>query len=142
MDTKRVKLLIKLAQDANDAAAADMAKQRLELEGAEQQLQQLVDFQKEYANKPGDLATASSLIQRRSFMAKLMAAVDAQKEIIEGIKQSLSQYELAWRQARQKLEAMKKLELRLNQREQKKVLSREQRETDEYATSAQIRRRL
>jgi flagellar FliJ protein len=126
-----------LASDRLEAAERRLAQIKQRLQGEEQKLQQLRDFQDEYRRRLG-LAVASGMDMTRvrdfhAFLSKIDTAIRQQKIEIARSQTEWEEGQRLWLEERRKLKTYDVLRARHVRAEQRREDQLEQKDLDEHA---------
>ena len=134
--SKRIEPIVNMAHDSEREAAKALGDALQAYEGSVQQLHQLQQYRQEYHDKlsssGGVGMNAQSLVEFRSFIAKLGLAIDQQQEAVEQARLALEEKKQFWFGRRGRSKALDKVLDKHLLREQQQQNKREQRELDDY----------
>ena len=135
--SQRMRPVLAVAQRAEDVMLKAYARSQQQLADAEYKLNQLVDYQVEYARGlqvvSSQLIDLAQLQARRHFMAKLMAAIAAQQGEVTRCQQLVVSARLAWLKTRGHSQSMNKLTARYESEECAQRELQVQRQADELS---------
>ncbi|WP_293761889.1 flagellar export protein FliJ [uncultured Aquitalea sp.] len=138
MAQSKYALLIRLAEEKEEAAAERMRQAQGALVKAMGRQEQLDNFRGEYRQRLTSGGMRGMSIAQwqdfQKFLARLDEAVKTQDGEVEFAKQSFIMARQAWREEHKKLKAYQKLMERENERLQLQESRRQQKMTDEFAT--------
>lgn len=130
-----LKTLLDLAQNRSDAAAARLGKLNAQEQSAEQKLQLLIEYQKDYQSRlqehiKNGLSQAEWL-NFRAFMGKLDTAIAEQRKTVANSKNNVQIGRIDWHAQQHKLKSFDTLSQRHRLAELYRASKLEQREQDE-----------
>jgi flagellar FliJ protein len=130
--------LLELSQDRLDQAGKRLNELKVRWNGAEERLQQLVDFCREYQERlRGSSSSGMSVASYRDyqlFLGKIELAVKQQREEVKRCQERWEQGQRDWLEQRRQNKAFDTLANRHVAAEARRENKREQKELDEYAT--------
>jgi len=130
-------MLIDLARNDTDDAARELAKMAKARQEAQQQLDALHSYRKDYAERLQEASksglTASNYHNFRQFIATLDDAVSQQNKILEQLDAKLQQGRDAWLAEKRRLNSFETLQTRQLRHQAVIEARREQRLTDEMS---------
>jgi flagellar FliJ protein len=136
--------LLDLAQQHTDTAAKNLQLLKVQWNEAEEKLQQLLHYQKEYRERLQQAAVTgmniSAMRDYQAFLGKIEVAIGQQGEEVERRKRSWEAGQQAWHAQKRKLGAFDVLAKRHRQGELHRESRQEQREQDEFASKAPQRK--
>jgi len=139
---ERMKLVLQLAERAEQEAADALQQYREKLQQAEAQLQQVAEYQAEYVdqlNQKKSPKNASEMLNDRQFLQQLSEAEQAQKERFTQLEQQQPHFLSNWQTLYYRRKNIEKLIVRLKKSEDTTTEKLLQKEMDELATLAQQR---
>ena len=111
--SKRIEPIVNMAHDSEREAAKALGDALQAYEGSVQQLHQLQQYRQEYHEKlsssGGVGMNAQSLVEFRSFIAKLGLAIDQQQEAVEQARLALEEKKQFWFGRRGRSKALDKV---------------------------------
>lgn len=129
--------VLRLAQEALDAATRRLGELEQKLQAEEHKLAQLEVFRAEYRERlQSALAQgleAPRLKDFQGFLGRLELAIRRQKEIVAEAEQRREEAHRQWLEARRRLKTFEVLRTRHERAEAREAARREQREQDEHA---------
>ncbi len=135
--SQRMRPVLAVAQRAEDVMLKAYARSQQQLADAEHKLNQLVDYQLEYARGlhvvSSQLVDLAQLQARRHFMNKLMAAIASQQAEVARFQQLVVSARLAWLKTRGHSQSMSKLTARYESEEFALREQQAQRQADELS---------
>lgn len=140
--SKRMAIVLQLAEQAEQAAAEHLQQYRDQLNAAETQLQQLLDYQQEYIDQINakQQLSAREMISDRSFIGQLDDAAGAQRQKLAQCHRDCDQAMLAWQQAYQKRNSIAELIDKMKLEENALMEKQLQKEIDELSSQALLRK--
>lgn len=142
--SKRMRPILDIAETREKEAATVLGVAQQALEQQQQRLQDLEQYRQEYNAYVQQVGaqgvTASRLQDLYRFVNSLDSAVGQQTRMVEVARQHVAAKLRAWQDARGKHKALGKVIERLQDDEEKAVAKREQKETDEFAQRAGLRK--
>lgn len=139
----RLKVVLELAQKAEDEAADIFNKARKQLTGEQQRLEDLCtyynDYQQSLAAASG-LQTVDAIVRSRGFLQQLAQAKSQQQQIVAQYAKLSDQKKRAWHKAHLKHRALKDLIMRLKADEAQVLSRKEEKLLDEWVGSGIARR--
>jgi len=139
---QRMKLVLQLAERAEQAAADALQQYREKLQQAQAQLQQVADYQAEYVtqlNQKTSPKNAAEMLNDRQFLQQLSEAEQAQRERFTQLEQQQPHFLSNWRALYQRRKNIEKLIVRLRKSDDQLAEKQLQKEMDELAMLAQQR---
>jgi flagellar export protein FliJ len=143
MDDANLAMLIELAATSRDAAAARRAQAAAGLAQAQEQLEVLHGYARDYERRAQttltqgtDIAAQNNL---RAFTARLQRAIEAQRLEVERRAAALATAEDELRQMYRRVKSLQALAERRRAQTRQKIARREQKALDEIAQSARER---
>jgi len=139
---QRMKLVLQLAERAEQAAADALQQYREKLQQAQAQLQQVADYQAEYVtqlNQKKSPKNAAEMLNDRQFLQQLSEAEQAQQERFTQLEQQQPHFLSSWRALYQRRKNIEKLIVRLRKSDDQLAEKQLQKEMDELAMLAQQR---
>jgi flagellar export protein FliJ len=143
MDDANLAMLIELAATSRDAAAARRAQAAAGLAQAQEQLEVLRGYARDYERRAQttltqgtDIAAQNNL---RAFTARLQRAIEAQRLEVERRAAALATAEDELRQMYRRVKSLQALAERRRAQTRQKIARREQKALDEIAQSARER---
>jgi len=132
--------LLDLAQQHTDTAAKNLQLLKAQWNEAEEKLQQLLHYQKEYRERlqqsAGTGVNIAVMRDYQVFLAKIELAIGQQGEEVERCRQSWEAGQQAWHMQKRKLGAFDVLAKRHRHGELHRESRQEQREQDEFAAKS------
>ncbi len=141
--SKRMAIVLQLAERAEQDAAEKLALAREQLGGDEQQLDQLQSYRQDYISRINAKVGAQSVQQMlsdRSFVGQLEQAVEAQQHKVRQTQQNYQQHLHLWQQAYHKRSNIEELINRMRDAESQEAEKRLQKELDELSSLSHQRR--
>lgn len=140
--SKRLELILELAQKDVDAAADvfTQAKNKLKIEC--QKLDEILDYLNGYAGsceKAGTMLSPEQMIRQRAFVNQLSQAQSQQRKLIAQSEQETEGKKGLWQQAHLKQRAMQDLAKRMADEEQWLESKEEEKLLDEWAQQQYVR---
>lgn len=136
--SKRFQPIVDLAHDSEREAAKALGQALQRLDDARKQLQQLMGYREEYAQQLQQSGrqgiNAQKLNEYRHFMAKIDAAIDAQKGTVATTEQLLEEKKKFWFAKRGRSKALDSVLDRYLESEQRQRDKKDQREQDDRAS--------
>jgi len=130
-----LKILLDLAQDGSDAAAERLGKLNAQEQGAEQKLQLLLEYQRDYHAHFQELSRngldQAEWLNFRAFMNKLDAAIAEQRKAVASSHNKVQVGRIDWHAQQHKLKSFATLSQRHRLAELHHASKLEQREQDE-----------
>lgn len=137
---KRLDSVIRIAEDEERKAFADLAKCREEIQGQEQKLEELIEYREEYhqdMRQTGDSAMIQQIQNRYSFLQKLEQAIGGQQQQISSWSEQEARLQKVWMEKRVRCRALNKAtEQRLAQQLREEG-RREQKQADDLVINRQ-----
>ena len=134
--SKRIEPIVNMAHDSERDAAKALGDALQAFEASVQQLEQLQQYREEYhqklSNSGGVGMNAQSLVEFRSFIAKLGLAIDQQQEAVAQARAELEEKKQFWFARRGRSKALDKVLDKHLLKEQQQQAKREQRELDDH----------
>lgn len=133
--TDSLRLVLSMAERAENDAADRLRLQREQLHTHVNQLQQIVQYNREYGDQIGRLGSMNiqQMIGQRNFMSQLGSMVESQTDTVDALRQQTQKAEQQWysHHLRRKslIELIERLELEQNRVEQARL----QKELDELS---------
>jgi flagellar FliJ protein len=135
--SKRIKPVVKLAENNEQDAAATLGASRKKLQEAERKLTELVHYQDEYSRQfnqsGGQVLRGVNINEYRLFLGRLNTAIEQQQLLIEQIRLEAEQKKQNWLGKRVRAQALGKVEDKYKREEVREQDKREQKEMDEYS---------
>ena len=134
--SKRIAKIIEIADMEMDKAAKTMSYMRSQLLEDQGQLTSLLEYQKDYVNKPSQSGSISpiQLQTHNTFADKLIQAVITQENKVEESTKMLEMAEKAWHEKRIRVKALEAMYDRIKKHEQATLNKQEQRLLDELSS--------
>jgi flagellar protein FliJ len=137
--SKRLQSIAELAKNEEDQALQILAASQQEHSQAQQQLEQLTQFLKEYQGRFVEWGTQGGVSVARiqdyqSFMGRLNEAMVAQQQVVEQAEKDVQEKRREWLEKRVNTQALEKVVSRYQDEEQQQENMKEQRDSDEYAS--------
>ena len=111
--SKRLELVIDIAQEAEDKAAATLSRLQQQVAEANHQLLQLEEYRDDYIKSAAIEAEQGVNIQRlvdgQRFMLQLEAALSAQRDVVFNREAEVEQARVVWQEAARYTQAVKEL---------------------------------
>ncbi len=133
---KRMKIVLTLAEKAEDQAAKQLKEHAELLQSEQQQLQNLNDYSQQYLDSYRSLKTgvsARNMMNYSGFISRLADAIKEQQAKIQRMQQGLDKLKHQWSITHQKRKALEDLIERLKKEESVLLEKRLQKELDELA---------
>lgn len=134
--SKRLAVVLMLAEKEEQAAAARLGEQQGALEGEQQQLAQLEDYREQYVLDYKQLrtgATPQALMSYSGFLQRLSEAVAGQEQRLIQVRQLVELRRAEWQEKYHRRRSMQELIERLKREEDSVQEQRLQRELDDMA---------
>ena len=132
-----LKMLLDLAQNRSDAAAAELGRLNSREQEAEQKLRLLLGYRQDYQVRFQEFAKngmdQTEWRNFRAFMVKLDAVIAEQRKVLANSRNSRLAGNNEWRAQQRKLKSYDTLSPRHERAESQRAAKREQREQDEQA---------
>lgn len=130
----RLDSVIRIAEDAEKKAFAELAKCREEIQGQEKQLEDLICYREEYyseAREPISGVTIQAMQNRYSFLQKLEHAIEGQREQISAWGEQEERLRRVWMEKRVRRRALNKASEQRQQLHQRELKRLEQKQMDD-----------
>jgi len=137
--SKRMMLVLDMAQRAEDSAAQALQQARQATQQTEQQLQQIEQYQQDYQsqlNQPKTGVSVQALMNDRQFLAQLMGVVATQKAQLEQLRDNENSVLHNWQLCYQRRKNVEKLIDGLKSEEDAQLEKQLQKEMDELSMIA------
>ncbi len=134
----RLDSVIRIAEDAEKKALADLAKCREEIEQQEAKLEDLVNYREEYhqgMRQLGEPTQPQQIQNRFAFLQKLEAAIAGQREQITAWGDQESRLQKVWMEKRVRVRSLHKATEQRKAQMQREALRREQKQMDDLSSS-------
>ena len=135
MATKQLGLVLRLAREQRDAAAARLAEAQQRLSGASEQLEQLINYQRQYAQQSDQTATrgvsVQALADARRFIAELDNVISAQRDRVASHEREVSGFADSWADATRYMQSIEQLIALRQAEEQQRQTKKEQQQADD-----------
>ncbi|GLQ48894.1 flagellar export protein FliJ [Dyella flava] len=128
--SERLQPAVDQAQRRQKDALQRMAEQQQKLAGAEQQLEELRRYRRDYRLGDGGM-TVSALLNRQQFVERIDQAIVQQERLIERLQRQVEAARQRWLQAHARENALDNVVERFRQQEQQREQRLEQAEVDE-----------
>lgn len=135
--SQRMAVVLQMAERAEETAAKQLEQSRAQVAQAEQQLQQVEDYQQEYLqelNRPKSGVSAYAMINDRRFLEQLHRACQAQMAQIRLLRDQEERSLRNWQQCYQRRRNIEQLIARLRQDENALLEKQLQKELDELSS--------
>ena len=135
--SQRMKVVLQLAERAEEAAATTLQSSRQQLQQAEEQLQQIEDYQQHYIqelNAQNGRVSVQTLMNDRQFLQQLTGISATQRQQIEQLQQQEGQCLHNWQLCYQRRQNIENLIERLQQAENLDEEKRLQKQLDELSS--------
>ncbi|MBT3308738.1 MAG: flagellar export protein FliJ [Gammaproteobacteria bacterium] len=129
----RLDSVIRIAEDEEKKAFADLGKCREEIQGQEQKLEELVEYREEYyqdVRQPGESAMIQRVQNRFAFLQKLEQAIDGQRKQVSAWGEQEARLQQVWMEKRIRCRALNKATEKRQAQQQREERQREQKQTD------------
>ena len=130
-----LKTLLDLAQDKSDAAATRLGRLNVQAQSAEQKLQLLIEYRREYEHNFQELSKTgvdqAKWLNFRAFMVKLDTAILEQQKTVSTSQNRVQLGRTDWHAEQHKLKTFDTLSQRYQVAETRRAAKQEQREQDE-----------
>ena len=135
-----LKTLLDLAQDKSDAAATRLGRLNLQAQSAEQKLQLLIEYRREYEHNFQELSKTgvdqAKWLNFRAFMVKLDTAISEQEKTVSNSQNRVQLGRTDWHAEQHKLKTYDTLSQRHRAAEIKRASKIEQRDQDELSSKS------
>lgn len=141
--SQRLAVVLRLAEQQEQASAQRLADYRVQIAGEQAQLEQLQHYAEDYMGDYGQRRTGlrgSDMIAYSSFIRRLMEAQDEQRRKLAAMDQTLAKLQADWQDRYRHRQSVAQLIERLQRAENQAEERRLQKELDEFAAQ-QLRRR-
>ncbi|WP_111640538.1 flagellar export protein FliJ [Marinimicrobium alkaliphilum] len=141
--SKRLAVVLRLAEQQEQASAQRLADYRAQVTGEQAQLEQLQQYAEGYLDDYGQRRTGlrgADMIAYSGFIRRLMEAQDEQRRKLDAMAQTLARLQTDWQEKYQHRQSVARLIERLLKEENQADERRLQKELDEFSAQ-QIRRR-
>ena len=139
-----LKTLLDLAQDKSDAAATRLGRLNVQAQSAEQKLQLLIEYRREYEHNFQELSKTgvdqAKWLNFRAFMVKLDTAISEQEKTVSNSQNRVQLGRTDWHAEQHKLKTYDTLSQRHRAAEIKRASKIEQREQDEQSSKSHSHR--
>lgn len=136
--SKRIRPVVKLAENSEHDAAVSLGTSRKKLQDAEHKLAELIQYREEYNQQfnqsGGQGLRGVNINEYRLFLGRLNTAIEQQQLFIEQTRLEAEQQKQAWLGKRVRAQALGKVEDKYKRQEAREQDKREQKEMDEYAS--------
>ena len=136
--SQRLKVIVNLYAENEKKALEALGKVQTEKQGAQTQLENLLQYQQEYINKHNDNngkgLNIRQLVEFRAFISKLDKAIDEQKSEISQMEKNIILARKKWEMHHHKTKGIEKVCDGATKEEMKIEEKREQNEQDDRAT--------
>lgn len=137
-----LKTLLGLAQDRSDAAAVKLGRLNAQEQSAEQKLQLLLEYQRDYQVRFQELARngldQAEWLNFQAFMSKLDTAIAEQRKAVASSHDNVQVGRIDWHAQQHKLKSFDTLSQRHRLAELHRASKLEQREQDEQAIKSLV----
>ena len=133
----RLQVVVELAEQAENTAAEALNLAREQHQAAEQKLQELNLYCKDYQQSlstTGISQSADAIVRARGFLNQLTQAVEQQQTIVDQFFKLFEQKKGAWHKAHLKFKALKDLVERIEHEHQQALSKKEEKMLDEWVT--------
>ena len=135
-----LKTLLDLAQDKSDAAATRLGRLNVQAQSAEQKLQLLIEYRREYEHNFQELSKTgvdqAKWLNFRAFMVKLDTAISEQEKAVSSSQNRVQLGRTDWHAEQHKLKTYDTLSQRHRAAEIHRASKQEQREQDEQTSKS------
>ena len=139
-----LKTLLDLAQDKSDAAATRLGRLNVQAQSAEQKLQLLIEYRREYEHNFQELSKTgvdqAKWLNFRAFMVKLDTAISEQEKAVSSSQNRVQLGRTDWHAEQHKLKTYDTLSQRHRAAEIKRASKIEQRDQDELSSKSHSHR--
>ena len=139
-----LKTLLDLAQDKSDAAATRLGRLNVQAQSAEQKLQILIEYRREYEHNFQELSKTgvdqAKWLNFRAFMVKLDTAISEQEKTVSNSQNRVQLGRTDWHAEQHKLKTYDTLSQRHRAAEIKRASKIEQRDQDELSSKSHSHR--
>jgi flagellar protein FliJ len=139
-----LKTLLDLAQDKSDAAATRLGRLNVQAQSAEQKLQLLIEYRRDYENNFQELSKTgvdqAKWLNFRAFMGKLDTAISEQQKTVLTSQDRVQIGRNNWHAEQHKLKTYDTLSQRHRAAEIRRASKQEQREQDELTIKSHSHR--
>lgn len=136
----RLNSVIRIAEDAEKKAFAELAKCREEIQVQEAKLEDLVSYRAEYheqIRQTGEVTQPQQIQNRFSFLQQLETAISGQRDQITAWGDQESRLQKVWLEKRVRCRALNKATENRKEQHRKEMLRHEQKVTDDLVMSRQ-----
>lgn len=140
--TKRMSLILELAEKDVDSAANEFAGAKARLAAERNKLEDILSYLNDYAaaSEAGNLRLSSEqLMRQRAFIGQLSQAQSQQRLLIAQNEREVEHKKSLWQKAHLKQRAMQDLVKRMSDEEQAHADKREEKLLDEWAQQQYVR---
>jgi flagellar FliJ protein len=141
MKSKRLAIVLELAEREKDQAAQAFEQARQQYAQEEQKLAQLEDYYQDYARSFTSTRTlrVEDLVKQRSFLQQLSQAIQQQQGLLQTVKNAVEQKRQAWQKSHVKHKNLADLITRYRAEEQAVTDKKEQKMLDEWFQQSRAR---
>ena len=135
-----LKTLLDLAQDKSDAAATRLGRLNVQAQSAEQKLNLLIEYRRDYEHNFQELSKTgvdqAKWLNFRAFMVKLDTAISEQQKTVSSSQNRVKLGRADWHTEQHKLKTYDTLSQRYQVTETRRAAKQEQREQDEQTSKS------
>jgi flagellar FliJ protein len=141
-----LQILLNLAQEGSDAAAAQLGVVNGHDRDMQERLQLLLEYRSEYSARLTDVTRTGThsvdLRNFREFMDKIDVAIEQQRELVAAAKREVESGKIHWHKQQRRLKSFDTLSQRHRSAERKSEARQEQKEQDDFALRGFLSQRM
>jgi flagellar FliJ protein len=141
-----LQILLNLAQEGSDAAAAQLGVVNGHDRDMQKRLQLLLEYRSEYSARLTDVTRTGThsvdLRNFREFMDKIDVAIEQQRELVAAAKREVESGKIHWHKQQRRLKSFDTLSQRHRSAERKSEARQEQKEQDDFALRGFLSQRM